>query len=92
MVTVTEINEAMKQKLPRVGLGFESIDVFGTIRCNVHVKCISRKTADKWAQLLGTIFKGVRVSLRPTVWDAVENKGTCLNPTRRQGFLIAVAG
>jgi hypothetical protein len=91
MVTVTELNEAMKQKLPRAGLGYESIDVFGAIRCNVHVKCVSRDTADRWAQLLGTIFKGARISLRPTAWEAAENKGTCLNPTRHQGFLIAVA-
>lgn len=82
---------AMKAKFETVGLGFESINVFGAIRCNVHVKCVSRDTAGKWAALLFQVFQGVKVSVTATVWDAVDNKGTNLLPTKRHGFLIAVA-
>lgn len=82
---------AMKSKLSELGLAHESIKVFGAIRCNVHVVCVSRATAHKWASALATVFNGAKVNLVPTLWDAVENKGTCLLSTKRKGFLIAVA-
>lgn len=81
----------MKAKLAATGLGFESINVFGAIRCNVHVKCVSRATASKWASVLSSVLKGAQVRTVATAWDAVENKGTNLLPTKRSGFLIAVA-
>ena len=84
-------HEEMKAKLASLGLGFEKIHVFGAIRCNVHVQCISRDTASKWASVLGKVFAGAKVVVAPTVWDAVTNKGTCLRPTQRHGFLVAVA-
>jgi len=86
------IKAAMKNKLAEAGIGYEEISVFGTIRCNVHIKCLSRVTADKWASLLSQVFKGERVTIIETVWDAKGNKGTCLLPTKRHVFLIAVAG
>lgn len=82
---------AMRARLASAGLGYESIAVFGAVRCNVHVKCVSRDTADKWAALLGSVFKGAKVYLGPHEWPAAENKGTCLRPTKRQGYLVAVA-
>lgn len=82
---------AILAKLKQTGIGYEDIKVFGAIRCNVHVTCVSRTTATKWAQLLATVFKGAKVSTTPTVWYAKKNKGTCLLPTVRKGFLIAVA-
>lgn len=91
MTNRTEILEAMRTKLLSVGLGCETLKVFGAIRCNVHVTCVSRETADKWAQLLGQVFKGTRVSINPTVWNAAKNLGGNLNPTMCKGFLIAVA-
>lgn len=85
------INQAMEAKLKAAGLGFESIKVFGVIRQNVHITCVSRDTADKWALLLSGVFKGAKVALVPTVWDAATNKGTNLRPTKSSGFLVAVA-
>lgn len=89
---MNELHAQMKAKLEQTGLGFESIKVFGAIRCNVHVICSSRDTAQKWSQLLATVFKGEKVALVPTTWNAAKNNGTCLAPTMRKGFLIAVAG
>lgn len=83
---------AMQARLESSGLGHESILVFGAVRCNVHVKCIGRDTADKWARLLGAVFKGEKVYVGPHEWNAAENKGTSLRPTKRHGYLIAVAG
>jgi hypothetical protein len=80
----------MRDKLLSLGIGCETLKVFGTIHCYVHVTCVSRNTADKWAQLFNIIFKGSKVSLTPTVWEAAKNVGGNLTPTMRKGFLIAV--
>ena len=85
------LKSAMSQKLKASGIAFEEITVFGSIRCNVHIKCISRSTADKWALLLSQVFIGAKVSVIKTMWAAKENKETCLRPTKRHGFLISVA-
>lgn len=85
------IKDEIKAKLAQAGIGYEKITVFGAIRCNVHIKCLSRGTADKWALLLAQVFKGAKVSIIGTMWDAKENKGSNLLPTKRRGFLIAVA-
>ena len=87
----SELIGRMQTKLQSCGLGYETLKVFGAIRCNVHVTCISRDTANKWAQLLGSVFKGASVKVTPAVWDAKKNTGGNLNPTMRKGFLIAVA-
>lgn len=80
----------LRDKLLSLGIGCEALKVFGAIRCNVHVTCVSRDTADKWAQVFNIIFKGSKVSLTPTVWEAAKNIGGNLTPTMRSGFLIAV--
>jgi hypothetical protein len=85
------LKDAMKQKLSEAGIGFEELKVFGSIKCNVHVKCVSKTTAEKWAILLSQVFNGANVSVVKTMWDAKENKGTCLLPTKRFGYLVAVA-
>jgi hypothetical protein len=81
----------MQQKLEQAGIAFDEIKVFGAIRCNVHVRCLGRDTADKWAELLGAVFQGAKVYLGPTLWNAKHNQGTCLKPTMRRGFLVSVA-
>jgi hypothetical protein len=86
-----ELIATMQNKFESIGLGYETLRVFGALRCNVHVTCISRDTANDWAQLLGSVFKGASVKVTPTVWDAKKNTGGNLNPTMRKGFLIAVA-
>ena len=90
MQTTGEINQAMQAKLSTAGIPAESIKVFGAIRCNVHVTCVGRETAQKWAELLAQVFKA-KVALVPHEWNAVENKGTSMRPTKRSGFLVAVA-
>lgn len=82
---------AMQTRLASAGLGHESISVFGAVRCNVHVRCVGRDTADKWARLLRAVFKGAKVYVAPHEWPAATNKGTCLLPTKRRGYLVAVA-
>lgn len=82
----------MKEKLETVGIPKESIDVFGSIRCNVHVKCKSHDSARKWADLLGKLFIGSKVYVGKTAWYAKENKGTVLKPSMIKGYMVAVAG
>ena len=91
-MTQFQINAAMQSKLAKAGIPHESIKVFGVIKQNVHVVCLSRDTADKWAQLLNSVFKGAKVACVAHQWDAVENKGTQMRPTKRKGWLVAVAG
>lgn len=90
MTQQREIIEAIKARLMSAGIGYESINVFGSIRCNVHVTCVSRETAQKWQALLAQVFRGVKVGINETVWDAKENKGTNLRPTKRTGYLVSV--
>jgi hypothetical protein len=87
-----QINAAMQAKLAQAGIPHESVKVFGVIRQNVHVVCLGRDTADKWAQLLNGVFRGAKVSVLSHTWNAVENKGTQMLPTKRNGWLVAVAG
>lgn len=82
---------ALRARLAATGLGHESISVFGAVRCNVHVRCVGRNTADKWAALLGSVFKGARARVSRSEWPASDNKGTCLRPSRRRGYLVTVA-
>lgn len=90
-MNTTELNAAMQSKLAALGVPFETLVVFGRIRQNVHVKCVSHDTASKWASVLSQVFKGAKVTTVGTVWEAAENKGTNLRPTMRSGFLVAVA-
>lgn len=79
----------MKATLEQLGLGAESIKVFGAIRTNVHVICVGRDTADKWAQALAQVFSA-KPTLVPTMWQAAANKDGRLF-TARKGFLVAIA-
>lgn len=91
MTSQAKLLEEMQEKLAAVSLGRESIKVFGVIRCNVHIVCVSHDTANKWASLLSSIFKDSRVHVGKHQWDAAKNNGTCLLPTKRRGYLVAVA-
>lgn len=82
--------EQMEAKFKSIGLPYHDLRVFGTLRCNVHVRCVGRTTADKWAHVLNTVFPKVPIRMVPTMWPAVENKGTCLLPTQVRGYLVAV--
>lgn len=84
--------KAMEEKFKSLGLAHESVKVFGMARLNVHVVCVGRETARKWAQALQKATNATRVSVVSHMWDAVENKGTCLLPTKRKGYLIAAVG
>lgn len=83
-------NATMEAKLKEAGLPFETVKVFGVARVNVHVTCVSVNTANKWVSMLTRVL-GKAPSVTETVWRAAENKGTCLLPTRRHGFLVAVS-
>lgn len=86
-----DIKTAMQARLETAGIGFEKIQVFGAIRCNVHVTCKSRDTAEKWAALLAGVFKGAKVACVPTVWKAAGIAGAQQHPVMHKGFLVAVA-
>lgn len=80
----------IKAKLEEARIPHETIQVFGTTRCNVHIKCLSIDAASKWAALLSSVFKGAKVHSGPYVWNAAENKGTSMRPTKRRGYLVSV--
>ncbi|MFJ3465894.1 hypothetical protein [Achromobacter spanius] len=82
---------AMRERFEGLGLPYHELKVFGVIRCNVHVVALGQETAEKWRSVLGRVFPGASVSVRETQWRAVQNKETCLLPTMREGYLIAVA-
>ena len=84
-----EFHAQMQSKLADAGLPFESLKVFGVIRCNVHVVCVSRDTAQKWVSLLAQVF-GAKPSMTRHSWAAKHNQNTCLKPTRRNGWLVGV--
>lgn len=77
----------LHEVLQQAGLAYEELKVFGRLRTNVHVKCVSRDTANSWGSLLRKVL-GESVSIVPTSWEAAMNKGTCLKPTMRRGFLV----
>jgi len=79
----------MQEKLESLGLPSHSINVFGAIRCNIHVKCESIAVATKWASALSNILGNTKISTTKTVWPAVDNKFTATKPTMRQGFLVS---
>lgn len=78
----------MRKKLESAGLGYEKIQVFGAIKCNVHVVCVSKNTAEKWVRFLAAAFNGAKISLNKTVWPAAKNTGGNLTPDLRSGYLI----
>lgn len=65
--------------------------VFGTFRTNVHVLCVGRDTATRWAYALYTVFPDARVATSETSWNTKVNHGTCLLPSKVRGFLVTVA-
>lgn len=89
-MTVFEINAAMEERLKATELPYEKINVFGVIRQNVHIKCMARETAQKWALLLNEIFPMGKVTVTNTSWDAIENKGTSMVKTKVSGFLVSI--
>lgn len=91
-MTRSELLAGMQKRLETAGIPFESVKVFGAIRCNVHVVCLGKDTANKWAILLGQVFRGSKVYVGDHEWRAVGNKGTVLRPTKRKGYIIAVSG
>jgi hypothetical protein len=86
----SELNQAIQTQLEKSGIGFEEIKVFGVLRCNVHVVCMSRETAQKWVSLLQQGFKGAKVTMSQHVFNAKQNKNTVLKPTVRKGFLVGM--
>lgn len=85
------LKQAMQAKFESSGIPFEELKVFGSIRLNVHVVCLGRDTADKWASLLSQVVGG-KIHLSQHWIDAKKNLGSCLNPTKRSGFLIMARG
>lgn len=85
-----EMLAKMRDTLERAGLPFEEIRVFGAIRCNVHVTCESQAIARKWQTLLNLTFPGSKAVAVQTAWQAKANKGTCLRPTMRRGYLVGI--
>lgn len=91
MKTRAELNAEMEAKLKEAGIPFETVQVFGAIRINVHVTCVSVATANKWVHMLTKVF-GKSPSVAKHSWYAKEQKGTCLLPTMRNGYLIGLVG
>jgi hypothetical protein len=75
--------ESMVASLP---IPSRSIKVFGSINCNIHITCESRKTAEKWVLTLGKFCR--TVNCVESIDQAVENKNTMLRPTSIKVFRI----
>ena len=84
-----ELHKKLESKLKETGLAFESVKVFGTFSTCVHILCIGRDTADRWALLLTQVF-GKAPTVVESSWETAENKGTCLKPTMRRGYLVSL--
>lgn len=87
--TLSELHAKLESKLRAAGLAFESIKVFGTAGTCVHIRCIGRDTATHWAALLAQVF-GKTPAVVESSWEATRNRGTCLKPTMRRGYLVAL--
>lgn len=87
-----ELNAKLKALLEQVGIPYDDIMVFGPTRTYVHVRCVGKSTAQEWADLLKSLFPEVRVSVVQTAWEARENRGSCLRPTMRKGWLVSLMG
>jgi len=81
-----KVQALMQSKLQHLGIPYDSVKVFGS---TIHVRCFGRDTADTWQQTLGKIVGGMKVKMVPSMWEAAQNKGTCLVPTMCKGFLIS---
>ena len=86
---INELHARMESKLKAAGLASESIKVFGTSATCVHIRCIGRDTANRWAALLAQVF-GKAPTVAASSWEAAENRGTVLKPTMRRGYLVAL--
>jgi len=84
-----ELNAKFEAKLKEAGIPFESVQVFGAIGVSVHVRCLGEKAAQKWSSLLAIVFRKEPKVVKST-WEAKHNKGTCLKPTMRHGYLIGL--
>lgn len=82
------MHQKIKEKLEELNIAYEKIDVFGASRLNIHVACKSRNTADKWIVALSFAFKGAKIGVVKTSWEAKNNKGTCLLPTKIDGYRV----
>jgi hypothetical protein len=89
-MTMDSIKAQANAILIRSKMPYHSINVFGTIRLNIHVQCIGQDTAQKWQKILVSGFPGSDVKIVKTMWDASENKNTVLRPTRIYGYLVAL--
>jgi hypothetical protein len=83
------LKASLTAKLESVALPRESISVFGRARVNVHVRCLSSDTAQKWAAMLAQVA-GKAPVIAQSAWEAKHNKGTSLKPTLIKGYLVAV--
>lgn len=86
---LSELHAKMESKLKAAGLASESVKVFGTSATCVHIRCIGRDTATRWAALLAQVF-GKAPTVAESSWEAAENRATCLKPTMRRGYLVAL--
>lgn len=71
--------EKIKAMLARIGIGTHEVKAYGS---QLTIECLSRNTADSAARIIGQAFK-IRGIVEALV-DAKENKGTCLQPTKRR--------
>lgn len=69
-----ELHKKLESKLKETGLAFESIKVFGTFSTCVHILCIGRDTADRWALLLTQVF-GKAPTVVESSWRRPRTRG-----------------
>jgi len=81
--------DKIRQLLEGCGEQFDCVNVFGSVKCNIHVTCRSVETATKWSSILSEISQS-KVAMAKTRWPAYDNKSVSNEPTMINGYLVAV--
>jgi hypothetical protein len=81
-----EMRDKFRATLEKLPYGYLEMNVFGTLRLNIHIICEGKKTADQWHMALNRFCSFVRTS-EHVIYNK-ENRGTILCPTIRKGYLI----
>ena len=78
--------DRIKELLEKSGIPAFDLQVYGTIRVNIIATCEGFDTCNRWLDLLSQFCSKVRMC--ESVLYNKDNRGTCLNPTRRHCYRV----
>lgn len=82
-----EQNQKIESLIRSLPIPSRSINVFGSIRCNVHIKCESKATARKWMHALSKTCR--TVNCVETVDYLADNEKRINAPRAIPVYLVA---